>query len=73
MGVSYVPLQGISEEEQMNHGTWVAKCNINGKSVKRTFSVKLYGYDEARQQAIQARKIMLAEKEVAESNAAVEN
>lgn len=38
---------------------WLAKCNIGGRQVKRSFAVSVHGFDGARQKAIEARKVLL--------------
>lgn len=55
--------ESSSSEHDVPSGSWVAKCTIAGRTIKRCFSVRAYGFDGAREQAILARQAMLEERE----------
>jgi hypothetical protein len=60
-------ITGVSFESG-SQSRWVAKCHINGRAVRKTFSVARHGYHSAQALALQARKQLLALKISAESS-----
>jgi hypothetical protein len=51
------------KSEKVRYGKWIAKANICGKTVKRSFSEGVFGYEGARAKAIEARRELLARKQ----------
>ena len=79
VGVTFVPQQQQQQQQSgsstsksdggasdMVAGAWVAKCSMCGRSVKKSYSVRVHGYEGARQRAMDARKEMMEEKRLLE-------
>jgi hypothetical protein len=49
-----------------NKKAWIAKCNIAGKTVKKSFSLSRYGDAGAKEMAIAARTQMIQQKQTIE-------
>lgn len=56
---SHSGIPGVRLNDDRPPGRWVASIVLNGRSMSNSFSVKRYGYDQAFELALQARKQML--------------